>query len=82
MSSNGQWLSGQIKGYVMTNIPSWGNIPGNVSSNIPMPSVSTKPPLTTNYIWASYEGDAHPYIVEDEFAIDPATVKPKYEEIY
>lgn len=77
MKSSGQWLSSQIKGYVMTNIPSWGNLSGNVVSNSPVPFVSSKPPLTTNFIWVSDE-----YSVELPDDLNPATVKPLYEEIY
>lgn len=82
MRSSGQWISNQIKGYVISNIPSWNNLSGNITSNAPVPFVSQKPPLSTHYIWVSYEGDTNPYVVEAFDNPDPATVKPRYEEIY
>jgi len=77
MRSSGQWISSQIKGYVTANIPSWNSLSGNISANAPVPFVSQKPPLSTHYIWVSAE-----YVVEPFDEIDPATVKPRYEEIY
>lgn len=81
MQSSGQWLSSQIKGYVISNIPSWNNLSGNITSKSPVPFVSQKPALTTHYIWVPYEYSAE-YVVEPFDELNPATVKPLYEEIY
>ena len=82
MQSANQWVGNQIKNYVTSNIPSWNNLSGNISSKAPVAFVSAKPPLTTNFIWCSYEGSSDIYIVEPFDDLDPATVKPRYEEIY
>lgn len=78
MKSISQWFSSQIRGYVAANMPSWNNLPGNVTSGNQIPVVKPEMALSGNFIHVALEGSLS-YVVEDEDAENPALVKPLFE---
>lgn len=75
MSSNNTWLANQLKGYVLTNLPSWNNLGNN--TYVPPQMLVEKPPFEIRFIEVSEN-----YAVEAEDAQAPFTVKTLYVEDY
>ena len=70
------WLGRQIKGYVDSQIPSWGNLVNNPMSGYRVVIRQVElPDLNTNYIFVG-EG----CVVQPADQTDPFTVKTKYVE--
>ena len=81
-SAKSQWLGNQIKKYVASNIPSWGNMTNNPfssSSGASVPVVYQKPPNETNFIFVQNE-NVIGFIVQESGFVNPFTVKRLYQE--
>jgi len=72
------WLGSQLKGYVESQIPAWGNLPNNPMSKSGQVVITQVeiPELSTNYI---YVGEG--CFVQPADELYPFTVKTKYVEI-